>query len=545
MFVFLKRITFLHLYYIESCNLKPQFVDYQAFIFLIINMKRQNHLFDLIHSLTKSELYFFKQFMQSIEQKGQHYLKVVEAILKQKNYDEKAIKKQLSNENFVAHFPVFKNQLFNTILKALRLFYEETTVMDKILALETNYRILKNRGLMHIASVQLDKAIKLANESEALVNKIRLGQWHNNRLSNIEIYRDDKNANNSFVDVPALCDDLKYYFQFESLVKKIDKLILKSSVRKKEDLEQIKQIANSSLLATNSEILSVRTQVFYFHAKASCFLGLKNYPLFVESYKNLYKLFSEHPRILDTEPFTKIITYRNLIWGLVRTKKDFSVIQFYINEYTNFLNQFKGKQKSALQYERRILDCEFAYRINFYLFNKEYARALKYAKDFNELLDLKRKKISDFHFINYKYEIAYTYWCNNLKTKAQTILSELLNRENLKIRNDIFAFTNLLNLLIEYENKHFEFLKYQLTNVKLKLQRRNYFFDFEKTLIEMLNKLLKEVDIKAEKEILKNYKKTFIEMSEQPTEIEALERLNIFNWLDQQIEVGHRLNSNG
>ncbi len=499
-------------------------------------MSRKRFLYDLIHSLNNTELRFCKKYIQAFEAKSSDFILLLEAILKQKSFDEKTLKTALKKHSFIKHFPVYKNLLFNSILKALRIYYQEEIDIDKLFILEKNYRILKNRGLPAIANIQLDKAIHLSDEVEALINKIRLGQWQNNRLSNLEIYRDDKAANNNFVDIPALCDQLKYYYVFESLAKKIDKIILKSSMRKAEDIEQLNTLLHSEPLTINVNLLSVRTRVFYYHSRASCFLGLKQYTAFTEANMALYDLFDEYPKILDTEPFAKIITYRNLIWGLLRTREQLEDIDPYIEKYKKFIDSFKGKKRSAIQYERRMLDCTFGFQLNFYLYRKEYRSAFEYAKKLNEAVNKKADKLSLYHTINYKYEIAYTFWCNGLLKEAQQALMVLLNEENLNIRNDVFAFTHLLNALIEYEHKNFELLGYQLTNLKLKLKRRDYFYSFEKAIIEMLSKLVKQPNKKNAIKIFEQYEKIFSDLNKFDTETEAFERLNIMWWIRKQLK---------
>jgi hypothetical protein len=84
-------------------------------------MKPSTELHDLIKSLTKSEKRFFK--LHSALQSGdKNYLRIFDAIDKQKVYDEEALKKQFAKETFIKHLPSEKNHLYKLILKALRAY---------------------------------------------------------------------------------------------------------------------------------------------------------------------------------------------------------------------------------------------------------------------------------------------------------------------------------------------------------------------------------------------------------------------------------------
>ena len=66
--------------------------------------------------------------MSSLQSGEKNYIKLFDAIERQNEYDEEAIKRQFSGETFIKHLPSEKNHLYKLILKSLRLFYSENTV---------------------------------------------------------------------------------------------------------------------------------------------------------------------------------------------------------------------------------------------------------------------------------------------------------------------------------------------------------------------------------------------------------------------------------
>lgn len=72
-------------------------------------MKPSTELFDLIKSLTKSEKRFFK-LHSALQSSDKNYLRIFDAIDKQKAYDEEGLKKLFAKEQFIKHFPSEKNR---------------------------------------------------------------------------------------------------------------------------------------------------------------------------------------------------------------------------------------------------------------------------------------------------------------------------------------------------------------------------------------------------------------------------------------------------
>ncbi|MCB9336004.1 MAG: hypothetical protein H6586_07635, partial [Flavobacteriales bacterium] len=85
-------------------------------------MKSKELLFELVHSLTKSEKRFVKLNAQ-MHSGDKVYLKLMDAILKQNEYNEDELLGLFKNEKFVKQFSVAKNYLINFILKQLRQYH--------------------------------------------------------------------------------------------------------------------------------------------------------------------------------------------------------------------------------------------------------------------------------------------------------------------------------------------------------------------------------------------------------------------------------------
>ena len=78
-------------------------------------MAYSTDLFHLIQAMTKSEKRYFKLF-SSFQSGNKVYIRLFNAIVKQENYDEEKLKKQLK----ISAFPTVKTYLYNLIMRSLR-----------------------------------------------------------------------------------------------------------------------------------------------------------------------------------------------------------------------------------------------------------------------------------------------------------------------------------------------------------------------------------------------------------------------------------------
>ena len=139
-------------------------------------MKPSTELHDLIKSLTKSEKRFFK--LHSALQSGdKNYLRLFEAIDKQKVYDEEGLKQFFAKETFIKHLPSEKNHLYKLILKALRAFHAESSVSGILKQEIKNIEILYSKALYTECNKLLHRAKRIARENERFYYWFELLNW--------------------------------------------------------------------------------------------------------------------------------------------------------------------------------------------------------------------------------------------------------------------------------------------------------------------------------------------------------------------------------
>src|SRR5688572_19832163 len=117
-----------------------------------------DELFKLIHSLSTDEKGYFKKFAKRHTTGGNIYLKLFDAINKQKEFEEKTLKKKFKN------YAVVKVYLFDMIMQALLVSQSRLQPQQAILRGMLQINILMARGIS-------EKALKLLKDSQELAEQ--------------------------------------------------------------------------------------------------------------------------------------------------------------------------------------------------------------------------------------------------------------------------------------------------------------------------------------------------------------------------------------
>ncbi|MFM7813628.1 MAG: hypothetical protein ACKO66_03840, partial [Flavobacteriales bacterium] len=236
-------------------------------------MKPSPELFDLIHSLTKSEKRFFK--LQSALQSGdKNYLKIFDAIERMKNYDERALKMMFHGERFIQHLPSEKNHLYKLILRSLRSYHAETTVDGSLRQEIKNVEILYMKGLHVEALKLLGRSKKVAHAHEMFHHALELIHWEKTILE--ETY---ENGNFSDIDEiireeQLVLNQMTNLSEYHVLYSKINFLFRSGGFsRTDEDRAMMNDIGLHPLIIGKNTALSTRAASICYYTQGFCQLA--------------------------------------------------------------------------------------------------------------------------------------------------------------------------------------------------------------------------------------------------------------------------------
>jgi len=490
-------------------------------------MKPSNELYDLIRSLTKSEKRFFK--LHSALQSGpKNYLRIFDAIDKQNEYDENAIKRHFAKETFIKHFPSEKNHLYKLILKALRAYHAESSVNGLLKQDINNIEILFGKALYSEAAKILQRAKRMARENERFYHWFELLSWEKMLME--EAYQEG----NFSRDVDALIkeeddvlDKLRNLAAYHVLYAKINYVFRSGGyVRTDEEHAIVDEISEHPLIKGKNTALSHRASTICHYTQGFCYWAKRDW-------ETSYTKFMRAKTILDKDPFLR----KDLPKRYIRTLH--YVVQCEIElgkyakarEHIDQLHDLSGMQGfDAVDLTTLITVTTCLCELRLLDRKGEYERAA----DMEEMVKQTMVHLEDR--LPKEYELEFDLLLSTIQfgagnpSRSLYWLNKVLNDPEPMLRQDIFTYARLFNLVVHYEMGNYELLEYIVRSTQRFLSKRHRAYGVEAALMEHVKKLARKTTPEMKRQLFGSLQSQLEELMKDPNEEAVLKYFNISAW---------------
>ncbi|MCB0761936.1 MAG: hypothetical protein KDC12_10475, partial [Flavobacteriales bacterium] len=449
-------------------------------------MKPSTELFDLIKSLSKSEKRFFK-LSSSLQSGDKNYLKIFDAIDRQVEYDESGIKDQFSDETFIKHFPSEKNHLYKLILKSLRSYHADNSASSLLKQEIKNIEILYNKALFKECNKFLLRAKKMAIVHEKFYFLFELISWEKLLLE--EAFEDGqftKDLDTLIREEQEIIEKLRNLAAYHVLYSKINYVFRSGGfVRNEDDRRLVQEIANHPLIKGKNTALSKRAASICYYTQGFCSLANGDYEMALEK-------FSRTKQILDDNPKIR----KDLSKRYVRALSNMISCTIDLGNYSQARAMTKELKASGNLEGFNRTDIQ----VN--IFKDTYISEMKICHqtgDFDKGLDMVEsviKQLEEWQGLLHKeqelvfyYHIAYIYFGAGLYNKALYWINKVLNDNENTLRQDLYSYARLFNLVIHFELGNFDLLEYITKSTQRYLHKRQRDYEFEKMVIDMVRRL--------------------------------------------------------
>jgi hypothetical protein len=496
-------------------------------------MKPSNELFDLIKSLTKSEKRFFK--LHSALQSGEkNYLRIFDAIDKQREYDEEAIKKQFAKETFIRHFPSEKNHLYKLVLKALRAYHAESSISGVLKQHINNIEILYGKALFGEAEKMLQRAKKLARVHE------RFYYWF--ELLGLEklLIEEAYQSGDFTSDLKALIEEeekvmekLQNLAAYNVLYAKINYVFRSGGyVRTEEEHAIVEEISEHPLIKGKNTALSYRASTICHYTQGFCHWAKRDWA-------TSYTKFARAKEILDKHPLLK----KDLPKRYVRTLYYLIQCEIELGEHAHVLEHIATLRKLPSEPGFGDIDIKLLVFCNSYL---SELRLYDRSGRFKEAVKLEEPIVQGMARLGDKlpkeFELEFYFHLSTVQFGAGNVnralhwLNRVLNDPEPNLRQDIFTYARLFNLVVHYELGNYELLEYIVRSTQRFLSKRHRAYGVEAALIEHVKKLARTTSPAAKHELFLSLRKNLEALMKDPNEGTVLKYFDIIAWVNAKVE---------
>lgn len=500
-------------------------------------MKPSHELFRLIKSLTKSEKRFFK-LMSSLQSGEKNYIKLFDAIEKQSEYDEDAIKRSFKGQTFIKHLPSEKNHLYKLILKSLRLFYAENSVSAILAEHIQSIEILYNKALYAECGKLVRKAKKIAASHERFYYLFELIKWEKMLLEEeFQFGNFDKDLNKLVDEEQQVIKKLRNLAEYQILYSKINYVFRQGSyVRGNYENDMVDEIKSHALIQGKNTALSRRAAATCYYIKGLCAITSNEVDESFLNFSRVVGIFEENPNLIQDIPKQYIKSLGNL-FNYYIVSGDYERLFDLIKKMRSLKDQ---SGFNRIDIEMRIFLSTHYHELLAYEKMGNYDKALKMIdgielrmKDFGEKITKEDEVVMQYLFTN-------VYFGSGKYREALRQLNQVLNDNETNLRQDIYNFSRLFNLIIHYELGNFDLLDYLIKsterfyNKQRKSQIKGY--EFEVVFIQAFKRLLKaNRGTGSTADALKEMKVELTDLLQNEKERIALEYFDYITWLDSKL----------
>ena len=501
-------------------------MDFTIIASLIDFMSKTHNteLYDLIRSMTKSEKRHFKIYAsRHVIGDENKYVKLFDAIERQKIYDEKLLAK---NESYISQLPLLKKRLYSAVMKSLTLFH--SSIDSEICLLLHQAEILYEKALYLQALKLLGVAEEMATTHELPVLELETLRWK----TKIAWARDRMDDITGILKREAqLLTKITNARDFRTINHKIFTIYYKRGVpRDIKQLKELRKIVRHPILRTPNKADSFESLHTFYHFHTI-------YYLMCQDNRKAYGYALKKLELFDDAP-GKIKTFTNFYLGDINdclifslTLKDFKLMESYIQKLRNLEN-------SNLSLRNRTILFFYAYHeLNYYNSTGQFEKATERIEQLETQLIEYGIKITPAKRAVLFITFAVAFFSSKNYKKSLYYLNEARNNPLGGVRTDIESFAHLFYLIVHYEKGSDRILLQSLIRSTYRfLLKRNHLFELEKCILDFIRKRL--IKVRSEKELLASLGSLKAEIERvirNPRESGTLQDFDFVAWLESKI----------
>ena len=498
--------------------------------------KPSDDLFRLISAMSRSEKRYFKVFASGGSGE-KNYLRLFDAISKQKEYDEEAIVRQFKGDSLVRNLSYTKNYLYNLILKALRVYHSDISIAAQLFDMFRSIEILSEKGLFDQCWKILEKARSLIDEHHEYVMEFHLLGWQNSLFrKEMDLEGLNKHLEDE-IELRAV-EKYKNFLEYGRLSQQMFIAIRRNTaVRGPERMETFNLIMAGPLLQDERLAITFEAKA-WFHDLHSLYAQVQsNVHEEFRHISNLIKLLEEHPERIAAAPHNYIAALVRFVELCIRLDHD-DAFQGGLKKIRE-LGISLGKSLSSV--ERRRLELRANSRadnlqLSFFIANGCFKQGEEVVEKIKErlretesLLDAPRKN-------DYWYNLSTFYFGLGHYDESLEWINRFINEHQKGLQQDLYSFARILSLIIHLELENVELFENAIRSLRRHLTSRDRLFQFEEAFLTFLRNIQSAVDRADEVSAYRSLLESVERLEDDPYEARVFRFFDVSSWLQSKIE---------
>lgn len=500
-------------------------------------MKPTEDLFLLIKSLVQTEKRYFKIYASKhvIGSSQNNYVKLFDIIDKQKVYDEEKVKEQYYKIKKVSQLPSEKNYLYKMIIDSLHSYHAEASIESSIRKQLHIVEILYKKALYTQAEKVLVKVLSDAERYERYNQLIDIIHWKLLILkASNEPGKIKQGIESIYKHLFETIDKMVEVYTGAHLADEVFVLTTtQGEARSGKEAEKFLAILKHPYLNKKDKYLTEEGLKLKLYVESICAMVTADFEKYFQASKKLIDLYNAKQHIINENVSKYISIFFNLLNACILTQK-YDVFETYIKQYKGIPDDIKGA--NVPRYRMMILLRAYKLELGYYSEKGDFEKALNLVPEVSDFLEKHKSALSDLDTILVYSYIFQTYFGLGKYEEAVEWLNKVINTTNPLVREDIYCFTKILNLVTHYELDNLQLLDYTIKSTYQYLYRKKRLYKLEIILLRFIREYCDPAKLNKLSEGFIKLRKDLIEIKDEPYEAQALRFFDFISWLDSKIQ---------
>ncbi len=445
-------------------------------------MKSKELLYELIHSLSKSEKRYFKVFA-SVHKESNNYVKLFDAIQTQKEYDEAALIEKFKNEDFTKQFSVAKNYLMNLILKSLTAHHSKAKKSVELNSLLSEIEILYWKGLYKLAGKKIKQGKKIAKKYD-MVNYLLLINYWERRM---EEYLTKGNLDEEKVnEAKDYLKEFNQQLEINFLLKSMENLTKASIKLNKKAVEEVEKIfEHPHLKVAENDIENFHAKLDYVFLKGVGNTILRNDAEELHYKKRAIEILEENPHQLKENPLKYASAINNMLL--------YYYFQNYTDEFPKYMKKLDDVDLKFNHAKGQFFDTKYIFELGYYIHIRDKEKVQETLDNMEVWYETgltrkstQAKMICEFNMALTNYYLGNNkkclMWCNSCMN--------MFDMKQKKFRHDLATSTLIIQVLVYIDLEYYDLAQKHLKLV-FDIAKANNYEKSEVEIFKVIDKMIK------------------------------------------------------
>lgn len=492
-------------------------------------MSKLSSLTSLIHALTKSERKKVSSFL-NLDKNTADYAILYKLIDEKPTDNQQQIRADFIKLRPNAAFNTAVNYLFDTLLLILNQLRISQDSYYALFNLLMNARVLYEKSLYHECFLLLTKiqneAIKYENFTILLIaQKMELDYLLSLDFPDTteqELLNKQYKINETLKKIRKINEHASLY----ELLK--HRILHKGPVRSNKQKQEMNDLVVSEMsIVSSSGFENFEIQKNHKLFQSNYLINVGDYKSALNSYYELNNIFEQNMHLLSNPP----MYYLNTIEGVLESLR---TIRNY-EGMTYFINQLSKLETTSVHFKFQI-DCViFLYSLLPLIDSGRFAEAIKMIDKYKESIIDKTNLLSTEKQIQILLYTAIVYLGTGETHKARKIITRITQSERKVFSLPLFRTIRLVNLMVLYEQKEFDYIDFEIRSVKREIQNNEKSYQLEQIILKFLSKTPEELTEQKRLLLWQKLKPQIDEMQNNKFEIQLIHVFNFIAWIESKI----------